>query len=328
MFAVGGPSGEVALYDSNGKIQSSPPGGSGAVEVMALSNGKLAYARAQQPTLEVWDLKSRSSAGRITLGELGKEADRIYHQAVLWSDGHSAMVSRGAYAYVGGKQAGHLNFLAYGPGSRLFANDDRGQMFWLQDAPLKVLGTLPAVAGGYRTVAVSADGKRVAASTSNEELLIFDVAERKRLSRVAQIPGLKHISFSPDGSAVAVCGTKVHLVEAASGESLAEWPVSARRVRFRADGQWLAAYGNESRIWEVASLKELSETGGFQDLDFVGNTGQLLAIAYDKVLLYDAINHKTVAEMPGFFDRVTLSPDGKLATLAPRNAKLQLWKLP
>ncbi len=327
-FAAGGPDGRIAIYDATGKTVAGPPGGSGALDVLALSGDQLAYARALQPTLEVWNLKTRSPAGRITLGEMGQQARKIHHQAELWSDGHSAMVSKGSYAYVDGKQAGHLNYLAYRPGSLLFANDDRGQLCWLQGRPPKVSGILPAApGGGYGCVAISADGKRLAASTTKGELLIFDVAERRLLSRFA-LRNLKHMSFSPDGTTLAISAASVHLLEAASGEPLAEWPLTTRQVRFRPDGQWLAAYGNESQIWDTKTLQQVSAKGGYQDLDFLGNSGKFLAVAYDKADLVDGAQQKTLAEIPGSFVHVTVSPNGKLATLAPRNAKLQLWSLP
>ena len=329
LLAVSGPKGRIGIYDATGKAQPGPPEGSGLVEVMALSaGGKLAYAHALQPTLEVWDLRSRFSAGRITLGELGQEARKIHHNAVLWSDGRSAMVSKGAYAYVGGKQGGHLNFLAYGPGSRLYANDERGQLFWLQDAPPKVLGSLPPAPGGYRCAALSSDGKRVAVSTMTDEVLIFEMAEHKQVSRAPSIPGVKHMSFSPDGATLAVCASRVHLLETNSGESLAEWPIVSTQVVFRPDGQWLAAAGNDSRVWDTKTLQELPQTGGFRDLDFLGNSGKIWGVGYDKVLLKDLTNQKIVSEIPGYFLQMTLSPDEKLATLAPRIGKLQLWKLP
>ncbi|MBT9588803.1 WD40 repeat domain-containing protein [bacterium] len=329
-LVAGNAKGQVAVFDSTGHKKASPLDVKGMVSAVAVALGKLAVSGALEPTVLVWDVNKGSSLGQFTAGQLAVASREITHHAIVWVHA-SGGTSNETKALVGGREGGNVNFLAFGAGGRLLVNDAHGQLSWWDEAGLKRVGQLPQASKnyGFGHAALSPDGTRVAASGyGSSEVSSFELAKGNRLFRWPGLENVSDLAYSPDGSTLAMSARGgVYLADSTSGASLAKLEGGFQRIVFRPDGQWLAGSGNESGLWDVKTQSQLYK-GYNRDIAFVGNSGRIFSLQEDQAVLYDVAAKKSLAEIKGDFQRVIVSPDGKLAVLTPRRGKPQLWSIP
>jgi WD40 repeat protein len=133
------------------------------------------------------------------------------------------------------------------------------------------------VNGNIAAVAISPDGKTVAASPGNGEIQMWNAATGQRnktligRSRMGQT-----LHYSPDGAtrAASADDASVQLFDAASGrsKSITAAPISAeftrlRSLRFTGPDKAIALvpHGGSAVIWEIPSGKRLSTVGGHHE---------------------------------------------------------------
>ena len=329
-LVAGNDKGQVAVFDASGHKKASPLDVKGVVSAVAVAPGRFAVSGALEPTVLLWDVNKGSSLGRFTAGQLAVASREITHHAIVWVHA-SGGTSNETKALVGGREGGSVNFLAFGAGGRVVVNDSRGQLSWWDEASFKPLGLLPQASKnyGFGHAALSPDGTRVAASGyTSSEVSSFELARGNRLFRWPGLENVSDLAYSPDGSTLAISARGgVYLADSSSGASLAKLDGGFQRIVFRPDGQWLAGSGNESGLWDVKTQSQLYK-GYNRDIAFVGNSGRIFSLQEDQAVLYDVAAKKTLAEIKGDFQRVIVSPDGKLAVLSPRRGKPQLWSIP
>ncbi len=134
-------------------------------------------------------------------------------------------------------------------------------------------GELPEVMhGGTVGVAVSPDGKTLAAGNPDCSVSLWDVAAKTERHRLTGHAGLvRTLFFTPDGTTLLTMGSDgsaddgtVRFWDVASGEGTGRLKADARWVlgaALSADGKTLATGGEDQviRLWEVAGRKPLRE---------------------------------------------------------------------
>jgi WD40 repeat protein len=159
-----------------------------------------------------------------------------------------------------------VNQLLFTPdGKRLLACGERsttGPIIWGWDLPA---GGEPDVykfadqGDGFRTFAISPDGKMLVASTVKAtDLVEIDVSgpKVKEVVRLESGGNVRHIAFAPDGKTFAICGNDrpVCVYDVASGKKQAELGhKTASCVAYLADGTLVSSDKAQVCLWDPAA---------------------------------------------------------------------------
>jgi WD40 repeat protein len=190
-------------------------------------------------------------------------------------------------------------------------------------------------------LALSPDGRTLAAGTANEPVAVWDVAgPKKRLGLDGHDNWVIALGFSGDGKTLATFSRDgvVKVWNAATGRNLASrstGPVSA--AAFSVDARLLAT-GDEKgtvQLWEMATGKRLAE--------LKGHTGKVTALAFrpdGKVLasggedntikLWDVAARKELLPSQGHTGRVSsvvFTPDRKTVISASIDGTIRYWNI-
>lgn len=216
-------------------------------------------------------------------------------------------------------------------------------------APLpEVIGEIHCFHGasaGIERVAFSPDGSKLAASSKDRLIRIWDVLNRNQIGQLGGHNG-EVFSVSFDTTATRILSS--------SADGVARlWPVphgtELKAFRAQTTGRlWCAVFNQNSsqvitagedkilRVWDVASGKKLREFKGHQDTinGLVlrgGNRPQVLSASWDKTLkLWDINSGKLLRTFEGHTDRcasVATSLDGQQAVSASYDGTMKLWEV-
>lgn len=189
----------------------------------------------------------------------------------------------------------------------------------------------------FESMAVSSDGKTVAAGASNvEHLVLWDVATRREWRKIAVgAGGATALAFQPRGTLLAVGGKDgtLRLWDFLKGTvklDLKGQPGWIRSMAFSPDGTWLVSGSQATgtfhlpgapgqvRVWNVASGQPLHTLGSSQMGYAVAVThdGSLLAAAGNggKIQLWQAQTGKPIRTLQAPWDKavsLTFTPDGQ-----------------
>ncbi|MFL5339373.1 MAG: sigma-70 family RNA polymerase sigma factor [Gemmataceae bacterium] len=160
----------------------------------------------------------------------------------------------------------------------------------------------------FSEIAISPDGKFIAAIPSNEDpLQLWDVAAGKMLREIGPCGDkFSHLAYSPDGKAVARCNDDgiIRLFDPDTGHELRQFGrvmksvedhANIQMIAFSPDGRLIAgAYSDGSvRVWEAATGRVFTQ--------FTGHRAGILAVAF--------------------------SPDGKQLTSSSADRSILVWNL-
>jgi WD40 repeat protein len=207
-----------------------------------------------------------------------------------------------------------------------------------------------ANAGLVGGVAVSPDGKLLAAAGERATLVLFDAASGKLLRRLeGHGPGASSTSdvnsvvFDPQGRRLYSGGEDGRIIRWSlpTGDKLGEWkaPGAVRALALSPDGEKLASGDADGRIalWLVAdgkrilTLKRHTQAIGFPlGLQF-SSDGKLLASASsDKTArLWDVKSGRSLKTLKGHTSQVigvAFSPDGKMLATASDDKSVIIWE--
>lgn len=194
------------------------------------------------------------------------------------------------------------------------------------------------IAGASNYLALSPDGKRVAAD-SRTGTKVWNVADGKEVLRIESSPGRYPgpPTFAPDNKTLAVCFLKdlgeLELYDIASGKKLRTIPKCSGRLAFSPDGKTAATSGTAIHIWDVTTGKEVGLRAGN------GSAVTSLAIAPDGgrvatfdtgpfFRVWDAASGQPHLEVAGHKYVVTsgaFSPDGRFLYTGGGDDNLRCW---
>jgi WD40 repeat protein len=238
---------------------------------------------------------------------------------------------------------GVVRTLAYGPDGEWLVTggdgDDRLRIWDVATAQLRK--ELPGLGPSIRSVVVSPDGARVAASTFDEakikaDMIVCDVASGERLFSTPGAP----LTYSPDGHWLAgldADAKTVVLRDALTHEVAVRFPGHENVVNaaaFSPDSRRLASCSLDRtvRVWDIS-------TGACQVLR--GHTDQVFAVAFhpdgtrlasagrdQAIWLWDLARGEVVARLPGhaaYVWSLAFSPDGTTLASGSGDFTVRLW---
>ena len=258
--------------------------------------------------------------------------DNLGHRGLGWSVGEQGILR--VWDPATGKELRPLEGQKGAPHSLAFVNkllvttNDRGPVRFWDPNTGKAVAPPEGLATGVSAIALSSDGKTLAAASAGK-LRLIDPASGKEIRQFEVTEAIALIPyFSPDGKTLAATfsgprgNPGVCLWDVASGEELHRMSAEAFRlgVAFSPDGKSLAI-GSRSQpvsVWDVASgketlsLGEASTSAGF--VAFLAGGKELLSVGGGGAVVWDATTGKElrrIGEKSPRFLASAVDPDGK-----------------
>jgi WD40 repeat protein len=192
-----------------------------------------------------------------------------------------------------------------------------------------------------RTIAVTTDGRWLAAGETNR--LTLAQLDRGRVLTLTTfaLPGIWSLVFSPQGDRLAVGCFAGQVAVLSTADRQATWSSAAHRgpvfaFAFSPDGRQLAsASGDQSvRLWDAATGGELTQPLGHDDevysVAFDPGGTRLATGSKSQVVLWDLATRAELARFPLPPERVAtvaFSPDGTRLLGANNSGRLAVWDL-
>jgi WD40 repeat protein/transcriptional regulator with XRE-family HTH domain len=199
--------------------------------------------------------------------------------------------------------------------------------------------------GGLNDVAISSDGKYLAAASNAKTALLWDVATGKQIRTLSgHLSGVLRVAFSPDSTALLTASSNtnaldwdVQLWDVATGHIMQHFGGSGgivTGVAFSPDGGLIATCnaGGYAQVWDRASGKELGRivtNFGMTSITFSPDSKKLLTGGEDKLLrLWDTATRKQLRSYSGATETIVVvafSPDGKYVAGGGNDFSVRLW---
>jgi WD40 repeat protein len=205
------------------------------------------------------------------------------------------------------------------------------------------LFTLYGHTGGVRSVAFSPDGTRLASTSDDRTVRVWEVATgREALTLKGHTGQVLSVAFSPDGSRLASAGQDgmVRVWEAATGREALTLKGHAGQVHqvqsvaFSPDGKRLASASDHGtvQVWDAATGREALTLKGH-----AGQVHQVQSVAFSPdgtrlaggMRVWEAATGREVLTLRGHTGQVTsvaFSPDGSRLASACVDGMVRVWE--
>ena len=194
---------------------------------------------------------------------------------------------------------------------------------------------------GVLSVSWSSDGKRIASSSWDNTVRIWDAATGKNLLELKRSPNdVSNVSWSGDGTRITTGDgdSMVRIWDAATGKNLLElkghtWKVNC--VCWSGDGKRIASgsWDNTVRIWDATSGQSLLELKGhmkpLRSVCWSGDDKRVASGSEDStVRIWDAATGQNLLELKGHTDKVnsvSWSGDGRQVASGSHDKTVCIW---
>jgi len=345
-LAGGTLSGEVRLWDRQGRLVAMLPGKGPAVRTLAFAGGRVAIGRSDG-SVQLWSAAVGAAPLTLDLHRASVEAVAMVPDGTLLATGSAdgeIRLTRPAESNRGQvlrRLGSPVQRLAFSPGGeRLAVARPDGAVQIVDPATGRTRLRIAGQGRAVRRVTFSPDGKVIATTTQGGGVRLF-ATDSGRLLRV--LPGLDAalgVHFGPEGRLVATCGMDQTLRLwdlSAGGDTAAHPPRPINSVAIAPDGKVVASGGSDGKVklWSTATGAPLRVLAGHRDIVYrvaFSPDGRLLASAsWDRtVRLWDPASGAPRQVLDGHRSPaldVAFSPDGRLIASASRDGVTRIWRV-
>jgi WD40 repeat protein len=325
-LATAGSDGTVTLWGlPSGKEVATFKGHTGDVNAVAFTrDGRVLASAGADKVIRLWDPATRKDLGTLT--------------------GHRSEVRALAFTPDGKTLASASGF--EDPKEKNTDLRMKDGELWLWDVPARQGTCVQKHPGGVLCLAMSPDGKTVAAGTTMNwnELLLIDVAERKKAAGPFQtgVGWLQSLAFHPGGKVLALgkADDRVHLWDLETNKQIEDIRGPRGEIEslaFSPDGATLASGTMDGvvQLWDVKAVRGRAlERSTFRAhfrgagaLAFVNDT-TLVSGGHDGAKVWrlpDRLERATLKGDGQGFHALTVSADGKTLAAGGRSRTLTLW---
>jgi WD40 repeat protein len=235
---------------------------------------------------------------------------------------------------------------AFTPDGRILALSSSESVILWDTATNQQVADLTGFSSLIYAVAISPDGKTLAAGMSDNTVELWDVAARRKLRTLTgHTYSVYSVAFSPDGrwlaSGPGAGDTSVVLWDLTTGRrraNLRGHTGAVSSLRFSADSKTLASgsWDTTARLWDVATGKSLGKLQGHSN--YVRSVafspdGRILATGSSDstAKLWEVATNNELATLKGHTDYISsllFSPDGATLVSGGFDGTIKLWDVP
>nr|WP_173135054.1 toll/interleukin-1 receptor domain-containing protein [Aquabacterium terrae] len=213
-------------------------------------------------------------------------------------------------------------------GSQLLVGNRRGSAdLWSLQVPYVRAG----LSGTLEGLAFSADGKRVAASTSRE-VQAWSTVDATRLESASFSGRISAVGFNVRGKLLAESEGAIYEVEGGSSRKIADLDPDCRvsqATRFDAAGRFIACGYQNPIVYDIDKAEIRLRTaaiGHLTGVAFDRNGDNVLIAGTSATEVWSLRTNRLLASLPGA-NFVALSPDGGTASLGRGSGVAELWSV-